>query len=181
MEMHGNVRYMHCSDEDKECSLKFFKAPELHEVHDRTNHVPKCTSCGEPMKPHCMFFDECYSEHYYRDASIRELEYSIDALIVIGTALATGGAKSLVLRTLDKKEVPVIEINLDPIIDEGFALSLSEKCEVSLEKMFKEYHRLSDPKTAATKPAALGSSSRATASAPKQVPAKAPAPTAKPV
>jgi NAD-dependent SIR2 family protein deacetylase len=30
LEMHGNVRYMHCSDEDKECSRLFFKAPELH-------------------------------------------------------------------------------------------------------------------------------------------------------
>ena len=71
LEMHGNVRYMHCSDEDKECSTVFYKAPELHEVADRTNHVPECPSCGFPMKPHAMFFDESYSEHYYRDATMR--------------------------------------------------------------------------------------------------------------
>lgn len=142
LEMHGNVRFMHCSDEDKECSRLFFKAPELHEVSDRTNHVPKCASCGAPMKPHCMFFDETYSEHYYRDVTTRRLEEDIDALIVVGTALATGGAKSLVNRTLGKMEVPVIEINIEPVIDEGYALHLTEKSEISLEKMFRELYRL---------------------------------------
>lgn len=87
MEMHGNVRYMHCSDEDKDCSLTFYVAPELHEIHDPKNHVPKCTVCGAPMKPHCMFFDENYSEHYYRDQTMRSLEPAADLLIVIGTAL----------------------------------------------------------------------------------------------
>ena len=30
-EIHGNVRYMHCSDEEQGHSLKFFKAPSLAE------------------------------------------------------------------------------------------------------------------------------------------------------
>lgn len=69
------------------------------------------------MKPHCMFFDESYSETYYRDMTTRKMEEEMEVLIVIGTALATGGAKSLVFRTLGKKEVPVIEFNLEPCID----------------------------------------------------------------
>jgi NAD-dependent SIR2 family protein deacetylase len=39
------------------------------------------------MKPHAMFFDESYNEHYYRDKKTNEIADSIDALIVIGTAL----------------------------------------------------------------------------------------------
>ena len=46
-------------------------------------------------------------------------------------------------RTISKMEVPVIEINLEPCIDEGFALQITEKSETSLEKMFKEFYRLS--------------------------------------
>jgi NAD-dependent SIR2 family protein deacetylase len=85
--MHGNTRYMHCSDEEKDCSRQFYMAPTLSDVTDRTNHVPVCSVCGANMKPHAMFFDESYSEHYYRDRTTNDAAEEIDALIVIGTAL----------------------------------------------------------------------------------------------
>jgi len=133
-EMHGNVRYMHCSDEDKECSTKFYNAPHLSEVVDKTNHVPLCKECGKPMKPHCMFFDECYSEKYYRDVTVRDIEeLKMDCLIVVGTALATGGAKRIVMKTLERMEIPVIEINLDPVIDEGFVINVVDRSEIALD------------------------------------------------
>jgi len=65
-EIHGNSFYMHCSDEEQEHSKKFYPCPKLGSVVDRTNHVPLCPDCEKPMKPHSMFFDESYSEHYYR-------------------------------------------------------------------------------------------------------------------
>ena len=141
-EMHGNVKYMHCSEEEKECGRNFYLAPTLKDVKDRTNHVPLCKDCGAPMKPHAMFFDESYSEHYYRDATNREWEQSMDALIVIGTALATGGARSLVNRALGKKEIPVFEFNMEPCLDEGYAIQVTEKCETALNNFFNEYYRL---------------------------------------
>ena len=85
--MHGNTRYMHCSNEVNDCSRMFYKAPMLDKVKDRTNHVPLCKKCGFPMKPHAMFFDESYSEHYYRGTTIKLLAEDIDALVVVGTAL----------------------------------------------------------------------------------------------
>ena len=40
------------------------------------------------MKPHCMFFDETYTEKLYRSDTVRNyLENQMDALIVVGTAL----------------------------------------------------------------------------------------------
>jgi len=72
---------MHCSNEDEECSKRFFKCPSIKEFDEykqmileyegeeaakEKTLVPKCESCGANMKPHCMFFDESYSEHYYR-------------------------------------------------------------------------------------------------------------------
>jgi NAD-dependent SIR2 family protein deacetylase len=59
-EIHGNVLYMHCSDPNLACSKYplFYKCPKLSEE----NLIPKCTECGSNMKPHCMFFDEAYSE-----------------------------------------------------------------------------------------------------------------------
>jgi hypothetical protein len=72
-------------------------------------------------------------------------------LIVIGTALQTGGARRVVNQTLERQEVPVIEFNLEPNIDEGFALHVTEKCETSLDAMFDEYYRLlKEPKATAS-------------------------------
>lgn len=86
-EIHGNVLYMHCSDEDSEHATTFVKSPTLAEVKDTTNHVPKCTECGKIMKPHCMFFDETYSERYYRKETIDAYLEDADLCIVVGTAL----------------------------------------------------------------------------------------------
>ena len=49
------------------------------------------------MKPHCMFFDESYSEQWYRSDSVRTfLETEMDAIIVVGTALQTALARTIV-------------------------------------------------------------------------------------
>ena len=85
--MHGNVYYMHCSNETRECSKRFYKAPHMSEIKDKKSHVPRCGECSCPMKPHCMFFDESYNECYYRDITTRMMEKDMDAFIVIGTAL----------------------------------------------------------------------------------------------
>jgi NAD-dependent SIR2 family protein deacetylase len=86
-EVHGNSFYMHCSDEEVEHSKQFYPCPKLIEVTDRINHVPLCAECSRPMKPHSMFFDEKYSEHYYRKKSVDDYVEEADCLIVVGTAL----------------------------------------------------------------------------------------------
>jgi len=46
------------------------------------------------MKPHCMFFDEQYSEQWYRSTSVQKfVDEKMDGLVVIGTALQTSLAK----------------------------------------------------------------------------------------
>ena len=70
------------------------------------------------MKPHCMFFDETYSEKYYRKDTIMKYMHTSDLLIVTGTALETQMARSIVAKFL-MKELPVIEINLQSAINCG--------------------------------------------------------------
>ena len=87
-EIHGNVLYMYCS---KRCTgkLQFYRSPDPPtDPLDRKTFLPRCKLCQEPMKPHCMFFDEAYTEELYRSESVRTfVETKMDALIVIGTAL----------------------------------------------------------------------------------------------
>ena len=97
-EIHGSVLYMHCEAEEEEHSSKFFKAPSLADAEKFTEEsksddvseqtlVPKCEVCGKNMKPHSMFFDESYSERYYRYETVQGFVKDADCLIVVGTAL----------------------------------------------------------------------------------------------
>jgi len=82
------------------------------------------------MKPHCMFFDESYSEELYQSETIQAfMDTKMDAMIVIGTALQTGIAKRLVEQALSRQDVPVIEINTAPCIDVGFVVQVVGKSE----------------------------------------------------
>jgi len=112
---------MHCSDEMSDHATDFVQSPILSEVKDFKNHVPKCSKCGKIMKPHCMFFDECYSEKFYRKETIDSYLELADCCIVVGTALQTNFALRIVNSFL-KKELPVIEINLETAIDKGHNL-----------------------------------------------------------
>ena len=68
-----------------------------------------------------MFFDEQYSERFYRYDTVKEFCEDADCLIVVGTALATSFANNIVKGFLHR-EMPVIEINLESAIDKGFNL-----------------------------------------------------------
>ena len=71
-EIHGNMKYMHCSAESVDCSKKLLLAPSIEDADKQKRGkkkqklVPKCSECGKLMKPHVLFFDEIHSEHYYR-------------------------------------------------------------------------------------------------------------------
>ena len=93
------------------------------------------------MKPHCMFFDESYSEHFYRVDTVNDFVAESDCLIVIGTALATTLAKSIVCKHLDK-EIPVIEVNLESSINVGNNIQVKQGSQIALPALFNEYYRL---------------------------------------
>jgi len=69
-----------------------------------------------------------------------------DCLIVIGTALETGLASSIVNKCIKKKECPVIEVNLESCIDVGYNLKVIQKSEIALPAMFDEYYKLKKAK-----------------------------------
>ena len=88
-----------------------------------------------------MCFDEMYSEHYYRKDTVLKFHEDADAMIVIGTALATNMAKNLVHKML-KREVPVIEVNMESSIDKGNNIQVLGDATVNLPKLFNELYKL---------------------------------------
>lgn len=146
-EIHGNVKYMHCSNEAQDCHDVFFPTPaldqllELEEVKSMTVEVPKCASCGSNMKPHCMFFDETYSEKFHQSDTVRNFTSKADCLVVVGTTLTTGLAR-MIVNDFVNREAPIIEINLESYINQGLNIQVKEKAELALPTLFQEYYKL---------------------------------------
>ena len=91
------------------------------------------------MKPHCMFFDEAYSEHYYRLDSVMEYaDNRADCLIVIGTALQTYLASKIVQDFLRSNKT-VIEVNTDSAICLGESYFVQGPAEKVLAEMLTNF------------------------------------------
>ena len=140
LEIHGNVLYMRCSNQSCEKAPYFYKGP--HSAPLKPEDVtPKCKTCASPMKPHCMFFDETYSEQWYRSETVKGYLEKTDCLIVVGTALQTSLAKFIVNSCINKGNVPVIEVNLESCIPKGYRILIQEPSEKSLPALFKEFNK----------------------------------------
>ena len=63
---------------------------------------------------------------------------------MVGTALATSGARSFVFNTLKDDDKPVIEINLEPQCTVGYSFNVIEKSETALNSLFEEYYKLAE-------------------------------------
>jgi len=95
------------------------------------------------MKANCMCFDETYSEHYYRYDTVNEFADDCDCLLVVGTALETGCASSIVRRTLERETVPVIEVCYpESCIGVGNNIQIIDKSEIALPLLVNEYMKL---------------------------------------
>ena len=89
---------------------------------------------------HCMFFDESYSEQWYRSDTVRSyLKDKVDCLIVIGTALQTSLARFIVNSCINSGNIPVIEVNLESCITHGYRILIQEPSEKALPVLFKEF------------------------------------------
>ena len=92
-EIHGNLHFMRCS---VACSSSIYPIPS--EMQDKGRNQPlsgeekaalHCPGCGGMTRPHVLWFDEFYDEHFYRANSAIQWASGTDLLLVVGTAGAT--------------------------------------------------------------------------------------------
>ncbi len=90
--IHGEAAFVRCSDG---CSTDKLPLPDLG-VRDRA--VPftaeertrlSCPRCGGWLRPHVLWFDECYDEENYRMQTALRAAGGADLLLVVGTSGAT--------------------------------------------------------------------------------------------
>jgi NAD-dependent deacetylase len=91
--IHGDMAYSRCF---KECSNVLYPFPDdmVDEfVNGKISNASwkklRCPKCGKWLRPHILWFDECYNEEFYRSETAKKKASNADNLIVIGTTGTT--------------------------------------------------------------------------------------------
>ena len=118
LEIHGNLKFVRCIDSD--CSVSLIPIDSVKEkkggsgaIESNELKIPTCSQCGKPLRPHVLWFDECYREDLYSNEKAMEIVQNCDLLLVIGTTFATSLPRRI-LHTVAKREISVIDINPIP-------------------------------------------------------------------
>lgn len=92
-QIHGNLHVLRCASE---CSQKLFPFPgrigekkKNEPVTEAEKKLLICPNCQGLARPHVLWFDEYYNEHFFRAESALNWAGATDLLLVIGTAGAT--------------------------------------------------------------------------------------------
>jgi NAD-dependent deacetylase len=115
-QIHGNVFFMRCF---KECNRKVISLPESLTDKEKNDPLTKqdrqllvCPDCGSRTRPHVLWFDEIYNEHYYRYHSALDVAGKTDLLIVVGTSGATSLPNQVVWAVRQRNGI-IVDINIE--------------------------------------------------------------------
>jgi NAD-dependent deacetylase len=114
-QIHGNVFFMRCADE---CKKEVFSIPENLIGREKNQALTEsdrqllvCPYCGSRTRPHVLWFDEMYNEHYYRYHSALKVAGETDLLLVVGTSGATSLPNQVVWEVKSRNGI-IIDINI---------------------------------------------------------------------
>lgn len=115
-EIHGNVFKVRCS---AGCTSALAplpkgigaKAPGESLQPDEARQL-RCRSCGAWLRPHVLWFDECYDEAYFHFETVLALARRTDLLLIVGTSGATN-LPAQVAMTVARRGATLIDINIE--------------------------------------------------------------------
>jgi NAD-dependent deacetylase len=114
-QIHGNIFFMRCG---VECNLKVHPIPEGingktkgAELAADERRLLKCPDCGQRARPHVLWFDEVYNEHFYRYHSSLQVAAETELLVVAGTSGATNLPNQIVWE-VKKRGGIIVDINI---------------------------------------------------------------------
>lgn len=115
-EIHGNIFRVRCTSG---CTAELAplpagvdpKAPGESLTADESRRL-RCRSCGAWLRPHVLWFDECYDEAYFHYQTVLALAHVTDMLIVVGTSGATNLPAQVVVTAI-RRGATLIDINIE--------------------------------------------------------------------
>ena len=116
-QIHGNVFFMRCA---AECCPDLLPLPAglIGRDKDRTLDASEtrqlaCPACGQRTRPHVLWFDETYDEHYFRFQSALEAALATRLLIIVGTSGATN-LPNQVAWTVHGNGGTIFDVDIEP-------------------------------------------------------------------
>jgi len=92
-QIHGNLDSTRCA---AECTPKLYETPADFTSWEKGRALDAaarerlhCPRCGSWLRPHVLWFDECYDETWYRFESSMAAARACSILVVVGTSGAT--------------------------------------------------------------------------------------------
>ena len=92
-EIHGNIDFTRCA---RPCNSRLRPIPEGLRDQGENDELDSdqvsalhCPDCGDWLRPHVLWFDECYDEEHFRFESSIAAATTCDLMLVVGTAGAT--------------------------------------------------------------------------------------------
>lgn len=116
-EIHGNIHFVRCS---RECSPDPSPLPRDLAASFATDRPLRadelqrltCRLCGALLRPHVLWFDECYDEERFRFESAQRAAARAALLFVVGTSLATTLPAAMV-RIVVGRGAPLLVVDPD--------------------------------------------------------------------
>jgi len=145
-QIHGNVFFMRCVNECQRrliaLPLELFPREKDQALSEEDKNLLKCPDCGAPTRPHVLWFDESYDEHYFKFESAMTVAAKTDVLIIAGTSGATS-LPNHVANLVYQNKGTIIDINIEQNPFTELALNsqhgefLNMSCSEGLTKILK--------------------------------------------
>jgi NAD-dependent deacetylase len=114
--IHGDSAWVRCADD---CGVGLLEQPDFG-LRDGTTPLSAadkkrltCPRCGAWLRPHVLWFDECYDEPLYRAESAMQAAANADLLLVVGTSGATN-LPSQIGQLCYRLDTPIVDVNPEP-------------------------------------------------------------------
>jgi len=115
-QIHGNVFFMRCA---ASCSPEIYPIPSRVAPKEKGEALTAadlqrlcCPRCGTRSRPHVLWFDETYNEHFFRFESALRTAVATQLLIVVGTAGATN-LPNQVAWVVKQRGGIIVDINIE--------------------------------------------------------------------
>lgn len=115
-QIHGNIFFMRCADACTEAPFPVSESVPSKSKNDVLTpedvRLLRCPGCGGWARPHVLWFDETYNEHYYRFASSLKTARETALLITVGTSGATN-LPNQVVREARGQGAVLVDVNVE--------------------------------------------------------------------
>jgi len=124
-QIHGNVFFMRCINECKEriypLPLNILPRDKDQGLSSEDKKLLSCPDCGAGTRPHVLWFDETYNEHYFKFDSTMTVAENTDILIIAGTSGATT-LPNHIANIVYQNKGTIIDINIEQNPFTGLAM-----------------------------------------------------------